>query len=309
MVELSVVIPVYNSEACLEELYRQLADVLRGHEHEVIFVNDQSADHSWSVIKRLCEKDASVTGISLRKNVGQDNAVLCGLRRARGNFVVIMDDDLQHSPYDIIALYDRCRSSDLDVVYAHFPVLREAFWKRAGSWLNGKLAEIVIAKPKRLYLSPFKVMRRAIVEEVIKYTGPFPYVDGLLLEVTRYVGQIDVPHRDRFQGDGHYDVSKSMLVFLRVATGFSVWPLRFSSYAGMTCSLIGFVLALFYLLQHVALRNHVEGWITLVILQLILGGLLLFSVGVVGEYLGRLYLNANGKPQSVVKELCGGGAE
>ena len=103
MVELSVVIPVYNSEACLEELYRQLADVLRGHEHEVIFVNDQSADHSWSVIKRLCEKDASVTGISLRKNVGQDNAVLCGLRRARGNFVVIMDDDLQHSPYDIIA--------------------------------------------------------------------------------------------------------------------------------------------------------------------------------------------------------------
>ena len=309
MVELSVVIPVYNSEACLEELYRQLADALRGQAYELILVNDQSTDHSWSVIKRLCGKDASITGVNLRKNAGQNNAILCGLRRARGAFVVVMDDDLQHSPYDIAALCGQCKSRDWDVCYAHFPVLKEALWKKAGSWLNGKLSEMVIAKPKHLYLSPFKVMRREIVEEVVKYTGPFPYVDGLILDVTHSVGQVDVQHRERYSGHGHYNMAKSALVFLRVATGFSIWPLRFSSYAGMTCALSGFVLALFYLGQYLFFKNHVEGWITLVILLLVLDGLLLFSVGVVGEYLGRLYLNASGKPQATVKELCGGGAK
>ena len=308
MVELSVVIPVYNSEACLEELHRQLADALRETSRELIFVNDASGDGSWQVIRRLCASDPTVTGISLRKNAGQDNAILCGLRRAHGRFVAVMDDDLQHSPYDLPALCETCRARELDVCYAHFPVIREAFWKRAGSWLNGKLTELVIAKPKRLYLSPFKVMRQEITAEVVNYTGAFPYIDGLILGVTHNVGQTDVQHHDRHCGTGNYGVAKSLLLFLRVATGFSVWPLRFSSCVGITFALLGFALALFYLLQYVFWNNRVEGWITLVILQLVLGGLLLFSIGVVGEYLGRLYLNCNGKPQATVKETCGGGA-
>jgi len=309
MVELSVVVPVYNSEACLEELNRQIADALSGIPHELILVDDQSSDGSWQVIRRLCQRDPTITGIGLRKNAGQDNAILCGLRRARGAFVAVMDDDLQHSPYDIPALYGRCKALDLDVCYARFPVIKEAWWKKAGSWLNGRLAEVVIAKPKHLYLSPFKVMRREIAEEVVKYTGPFPYVDGLILGVTRNVGQTDLPHNERYRGKGNYTMAKSVLVFLRVATGFSVWPLRFSSYLGITCSLCGFALALFYLIQYLFLKHRVEGWITLVIVQLVMGGLLLFSIGVVGEYLGRLYLNCSGKPQSTVKEICGGEAK
>ena len=126
MVELSVVIPVYNSEACLEELNRQVADALRGKVYELILVDDQSRDNSWTVIKGLCEKDRAVTGIHLRKNAGQDNAILCGLRRARGEFVVIMDDDLQHSPYDIPLLHEPFRTRDLDVCYARFSTSKHA---------------------------------------------------------------------------------------------------------------------------------------------------------------------------------------
>ncbi|HRR35035.1 MAG TPA: glycosyltransferase family 2 protein [Kiritimatiellia bacterium] len=236
MVELSVVIPVYNSEGCLEELQHQLGEALREIAHEVIYVDDQSTDASWATLRRLCAGDPSRVGVRLRKNAGQDNAILCGLRRARGAFVVVMDDDLQHAPSDIPALYAACRERDLDVCYARFRVLREAWWKRAGSWLNGKMAEWAIGKPRGLYLSPFKIMRREIAEAVGTNTGPFPYVDGLILSVTGQVGQIDVEHRLRHQGASTYTLGRSLLLFLRVATGFSVWPLRVASYAGMVCA-------------------------------------------------------------------------
>jgi undecaprenyl-phosphate 4-deoxy-4-formamido-L-arabinose transferase len=297
---------VYNSAECLEELNRQVAEALRGQAYELILVNDQSADNSWGVIKGLGATDKTVIGINLRKNAGQDNAILCGLRRARGAFVVVMDDDLQHSPYDIPLLHERCKAGDLDVCYARFSLNTHAWWKRAGSWLNGKLAEVVIAKPKHLYLSPFKIMRKEIVAEVIKYTGAFPYVDGLILNITHALGEVEAKHHVRYSGKSNFGLAKSMLVFMRVATGFSVWPLRFSACVGMVCSVIGFALSLFYLLQYMLCDRSVEGWVTLVILQLLIGGALLFSIGLVGEYLGRLYLNCNGKPQATIREICNG---
>lgn len=303
MVELSVIVPVFNSESCLEELARHVKNALQSGEYELILVDDQSTDNSWQVIRKLCDRDKSIIGIRLRKNAGQDNAILCGLRGSRGLFAAIMDDDLQHSPYDIPVLLEQCKTRNLDVCYAHFLEKKQAWWKNVGSWLNGKLADIVIAKPKYLYLSPFKVMRRDVVLDVIKYTGPFPYVDGLILGVTDSVGQVDVIHHERYMGAGNYGAVKSLLVFLRVATGFSIWPLRFSSCMGVGCAICGFALAFFYLLQYIFLNHRVEGWVTLVILQLVMGGLLLFAVGIVGEYLGRLYLNCNGKPQATVKEI------
>ncbi len=305
MVEISVVIPVYNGEPCLKELVRQTAEALRDYSHELILVDDQSTDGSWGVIRRLCESDQKLVGIRLRKNAGQDSAILCGLRQAQGLFCVIMDDDLQHAPADIPALYNQCRDHAWDVCYARFPARKHIWWKRVGSWITGKLAELVIAKPRHLYLSPFKIMRREIVAEIVKYTAAFPYVDGLILAITHNIGQIEVAHHERQLGQSTYGMTKSVVVFMRVATGFSVWPLRFSTCIGMACSLGAFFLALFYLAQYARSGHRVEGWITIVILLLLLGGLLLMSVGVVGEYLGRLYLNSNGKPQSTIKEVCG----
>ena len=306
MVEVSVVVPVYNSEACLEELARQVGDALRDRTYELVLVDDQSADASWRAIKGLCARDKRIIGVRIRKNAGQDSAILCGLRRTHGRHVAIMDDDLQHSPYDIPVLLEQCEAHEWDVCYARFATKKQAWWKNAGSWANDKLADWVIEKPRDLYLSPFKVVKKEIVDEVVKYTGAFPYVDGLILNITHTVGQKEVEHRERFCGESHYNVRKSVLVFLRVATGFSILPLRFASCLGIACSVCGFALALFYLLQHIFWDRRVEGWATLVILQLVIGGLLLFSVGVVGEYLGRLYLNSNGKPQATVKEVLNG---
>lgn len=306
MVALSVVIPVYNSEGCLDELHRQLVDALRSLSYELILVDDQSTDRSWTVIKGLSARDSAVTGIRLRKNAGQDNAILCGLRQAQGEYVVIMDDDLQHSPYDIPALLDACRTRDLDVCYARFPVRAHAGWKRVGSWFNGKLAELVIDKPRHLYLSPFKVVRGEVIREIVAYTGAFPYVDGMVLAVTQALGEVEVAHYERHQGSSNYTLAKSIWVFLRVATGFSVWPLRFSAGVGMLFALCGFILAAYYLLEYAFYDRHVEGWITIIIFQLVIGGLVMFSLGVIGEYLGRLYLNSNGKPQAAIRELCGG---
>lgn len=306
MVEISVVVPVYKSEECLEELHRQVADALAGVSYELILVDDESPDNSWGVIRRICAGNPSVVGIRLRKNSGQDNAILCGLRQAKGRFAAIMDDDLQHSPYDIPALRRACLDRSWDVCYAHFAVMRHAWWKRLGSWLNGKLAQLVIHKPKGLYLSPFKVVRREIVDEVVKYIGAYPYVDGLILNVTHTVGQIEAAHNERYKGRGNFGLARSLLIFMRVVTGFSVWPLRFSACFGLVLASCGFGLALFYVAQHFWGDHQVEGWATIVVLQLLIGGTLLVSIGLVGEYLGRLYLNCNGKPQATVRERCNG---
>jgi glycosyltransferase involved in cell wall biosynthesis len=297
-----VVVPVYKSEGGLVELYQQVSEALRGKHYELILVDDQSPDGSWTAIKKLCESDPSVVGIRLRKNAGQDCALMSGLRYVCGAFAVIMDDDLQHSPRDIPRLLEACVAHDWDVCYAHFVSFKHVWWKRMGSWLNGKLAEIVIDKPTHIYLSPFKVLRREIVEEVVRYTGPFPYVDGLILNVTHRLGHIDATHNPRYQGESNFGFTKSVKVFMRLMTGFSIWPLRFSARVGMWFALSGFALALFYLVQYVLWEHRVEGWMTIVCLQLIIGGILLLSIGLVGEYLGRLYLTCNGKPQSTISE-------
>lgn len=302
MVDISVVVPVYKSEGGLAELYQQVKDALRGKSYELILVDDQSPDGSWEAIKKLCKSDPSVVGIRLRKNAGQDSAIMSGLRYVRGTFAVIMDDDLQHSPYDIPHLLEACLTRDWDVCYAHFISIKHVWWKRIGSWLNGRLAKIVIDKPTDIYLSPFKVLRREIVEEVVRYTGPFPYVDGLILNVTHRLGHVDATHNPRYHGVSNFGLTKSVKVFMRLMTGFSIWPLRFSARVGMWFALFGFALAFFYLIQYLLWEHRVEGWMTIVCLQLIIGGILLLSIGMVGEYLGRLYLTCNGKPQSTVSE-------
>lgn len=304
MVEISVVVPVYNSEDCLSELNRTMVAALHGRfTFELILVNDQSLDNSWQVIARLAEENPTVVGINLRKNSGQDNAIMCGLAHAQGNYVVIMDDDLQHSPFDIPILYNECKSRNLDICYGRYWVSKQAVWKTLGSWLNGKLAEVVISKPAKLYLSPYKIICRDVVQEIIKNPGPFPYVDGLIFSITQNVGQTDIKRHARFSGESNYNFHKSLLVFLKLATGFSVVPLRISSGIGMFCSIAGFILATYYLINYFISAHEVEGWTTLSVLILIIGGATLFSLGVIGEYLGRAYLHINGKPQYVIREI------
>lgn len=164
--KISIVIPVYNSEEIVFELSRQTKDAMEDSNYELIFINDNSSDGSWEKIQQLAGSHRYITGINLRKNYGQDNAITAGLRFSSGEYVGIMDDDLQHAPGDIIKLYEKCRKG-YDVCYANFVREKQAFWKNAGSWLNGKFAEILLNKPRGIYLSPFQIIKKEVIEQVV----------------------------------------------------------------------------------------------------------------------------------------------
>jgi glycosyltransferase involved in cell wall biosynthesis len=303
---LSVVVPAYRSEDCLAELAARVEEACReANEHyELILVNDSSPDRTWGVIEELSARDPAIVGINLRKNFGQDNAIMAGLNAARGECVIIMDDDLQHDPADIPALVEKLREG-YDVVYAKYSKDHQALWKNLGSWLNGKMAEVVLDKPKDVYLSPYKVIAAPVVEEVVQYGGPYPYVDGLLFRTTSRMTQIPVKHHPRFRGESTYTFWKSVGVWARLSTNFSVVPLRLATIFGALIAAAGLVTAAAFLvlrLRHPEIAQSAVGWASLAVSVLVLGGLQLVTLGVMGEYIGRMHLNLNNRPQFVIRE-------
>lgn len=301
MKEISIVIPVYNSHECVAELSRQIKDALKGIDYEQIMVNDCSKDSSWDEIQKEASQNPNLLGINLRKNGGQDSAILTGLNYASGNWIIIMDDDLQHSPYDIPKLYEEAKKG-FDVVYANFETKKQKLWKNLGSWFNGKISEIAIQKPKEIYLSPFKIVSKGVVSEMIKFNNLFPYIDGLIFQVTRNIIQIDIEHHKRELGKSNYNLIKSIKVFFRMLFGFSTMPLNLASWTGFFSAAIGFALAIFYFVEFLLGKADVTGWTTIVILILILGGLILVALGIIGKYLGQVYLTVNNQPKFIVKE-------
>ncbi len=213
--KISIVIPVYNSEDCLFQLNSEIERALAVfRDYELILVNDKSTDNSWGKISDICSLNEKATGINLIKNAGQDHALLKGLRRASGSYIVVMDDDLQHSPADIVQLYMECKKG-FDICYARFPVKKQSVWKNFGSWLNGKLAEELLNKPGEIYLSPFKIIKKTVVDEVLCFPTLFPYLDAILLRITSSLCQVEITHHPRYKGKGNYTFIKSLFVFVR----------------------------------------------------------------------------------------------
>jgi polyisoprenyl-phosphate glycosyltransferase len=301
--KISIVIPVYNSQDCLLALNTEIEKAFVAFvDYELILVNDKSTDNSWEIITKICQINSNAIGINLRKNFGQDNALLAGLRHATGSYTVIMDDDLQHAPSDIIKLYTKCKQG-YDVCYAKFPVKQQKLWKNLGSWLNGKLSEKLLDKPKEIYLSPFKIIKKAAVDEVIKFPGTFPYIDATILAITSNLTQIEVEHHPRYTGTGNYNFIKSVLVFIKHATNYSIYPLRLVLVVGFCSAILSFILGFYYLMDYFFSDNRVEGWITIIILLIFFGGMILMSLGLIGEYVGRNFLSTNGKPQFIIETI------
>jgi glycosyltransferase involved in cell wall biosynthesis len=302
----SVVVPVYNSEDCLGELVQRLTKEFtrNGMSHEIILVNDGSRDRSWAKITELAARYDTICGINLRMNFGQDCALMAGLRATTGKTVVIMDDDLQHDPADVEKLVQMVEGG-FDVSYARFPRKRQALWKNLGSWVNDKAANIVLKKPHDIYLSPYKAIAREVVEEILKYDGPYPYVDGLIFRVTNRIAQVDVEHHSRYAGRSNYNLARSIMVWLRLATSFSLAPLRLATYLGFVFASVGVVLALYYTLEKFLTPDEPLGWASLVVSILVLGGVQLACLGLIGEYLGRVFIHLNRQPQYVVKDTVG----
>ncbi len=300
-VDVSVVVPVYRSQAILPNLVRRLNSSLAGRAHEILLVHDCGPDDSWSVIEQISRENTSVRGINLRRNVGQHNALMAGLNFARGNVIVTIDDDLQHAPEDIPKLVGEIeRGSDL--CYAAFRKRRHAIWKRMGSKLNDALAVLLLDKPKGLYLSPFKAMRREVRDEVIKYGGPSVYLDGLLLSVTSNITSIEVDHHSRADGDGGYTFRRSVSLLLKMSTISSILPLRLATLAGFVLAGLGGLLVIGFIAQRFIWNAMPVGWTSIVVTALILGGVQLVAIGIIGEYVGRIFLEIRKRPQFTVAQ-------
>jgi len=306
IIEISVVIPVYRSEEGLPRLLQRLSETLPRHfrSFEAILVVDGSPDQSFEVLRDLAPTYPFLQALELRKNVGQDNAIMAGLARARGELIAIMDDDLQHDPDDIPALADKVREG-WDACFAQFRIRKHAWWKNLGSRFNGRIASILLGKPGDLYLSPFKVLSRGLVREIITYRGPYPYVDGLIVLNSSRLTQIPVEHHPRATGQGNYNMRRSLRVWLKLATGFSIYPLRAISFLGFLSSLLSMIGGMWILVQHITIGYRVEGWTSLMVTGTFLGGIQLVCLGMIGEYVGRAYLLAAGHPIYSIRDSVG----
>ncbi len=300
---LSIVIPVYRSAAILprliEEIHAALARLQGISGYEVILVNDASPDASWDAIRRLAAADDRVRGINLRRNAGQHNAVMAGLNHVRGDFVVTMDDDLQHPPAAIGALVDALRQG-YDVCYTRYLNRKHPLWKQVGSRFNDWMATRLIGKPRGLYLSSFRGMWREVADELVKYDGPYAYVDGLIVDVTSSITSIDIVHQARHEGESNYTFGRLVSLWLKMATSFSLLPLRLATYLGFLLAGVSAVMVVFVAAMKWMHPDYPAGWASIMATLLLIGGIQTLCIGMIGEYLGRTYLKLNGKRQFVV---------
>ncbi|MBO0737607.1 MAG: glycosyltransferase family 2 protein [Alphaproteobacteria bacterium] len=301
---LSIVIPVYNGADSIAELVSTLEELSIDGGHEIVLVNDGSPDNSLEICRELVARArVPITLVSLARNYGEHNAVMAGLRHASGAHVITMDDDLQNPPEEVRRLLAFAQRSGKEVVYTCYADKRHAMWRNLGSRFANRVADFVLEKPKGLYLSSFRCMSAFVVREITSYKGPFPYVDGLILQVTQDFGQLMVQHLPRAAGRSNYTMRRLLRLWTSMFVNFSVMPLRLSTITGFILSGLG-AIAGAMVVAEALIYSPPAGWASLMATVLLLSGVQLVILGIVGEYLGRLYLTANGKPQSVVKEVC-----
>lgn len=302
--DLSIVIPVYNSEKTIGILVGRLQSLLRGRlEFDIILVNDCSADHSLSVLMDIFDRYDNVKVVNLSRNFGEHGAVMAGLNLARGAYVITMDDDLQNPAEEALKLIGEAEKG-YDVVYAQYLVKRQSLLRNAGSEVNDLMARLLIKKPRGMKLNSFRLIRSYVVKEVIKYKAPYPYIDGLILRVTRNLGTVTVEHRERQVGRSNYTFKKLVGLWLNGFLNFSIAPLRLFVYAGCLFAAAGFLSAIAIVLDTLILRSEVPGWTSLITSTLVFSGIQLLSIGMMGEYIGRMFLTQNMTPQYVVKDVA-----
>jgi undecaprenyl-phosphate 4-deoxy-4-formamido-L-arabinose transferase len=304
---ITIVIPVYKGESTIGPLVDRLTAVLNTHALQIVLVNDGSPDNSDKVCRSLWQRDpAIITYVKLAKNFGEHNAVMAGLRHARGDYAVIMDDDFQNPPEEVTRLIDHACSNDYDVVYTFYARKHHHWFRNLGSRFNDWVATFMLNKPRDLYLSSFKCLSRFVVGEIIKYTGPYPYLDGLALRATRNIGTIEVRHEPRREGQSGYTLRKLVRLWLNMFVNFSVMPLRVSTLMGLLASGVGFVMGLWVIVEKILDPTIQAGWSSVIVAIFVFSGVQLMMLGLAGEYLGRLFLSSNQTPQYVVREVLDG---
>ncbi|HEV2265498.1 MAG TPA: glycosyltransferase family 2 protein [Stellaceae bacterium] len=301
---LSIVIPVYNGAQTIEALVAALQALSVPGGHEIVLVNDGSPDNSLEICRGLVARTpVPITLVDLARNFGEHNAVMAGLREARGAHIITMDDDLQNPPAEVLRLLEHAQRSGADVVYARPIEKHHTGWRNLGSRFTNHVADFVLDKPKGLYLSSFRCISAFAAQQAIAYEGPFPYIDGLLLQVTQRVESLAVEHLPRPHGSSNYTLRRLVRLWLNMFVNFSVMPLRVSTFTGIGLSILGLVGAAWAAVSALFLEKTPPGWASLTVAVMLLSGVQLLILGLVGEYLGRLYLTVNRRPQAIVRTV------
>src|SRR5271163_848009 len=300
---LSIVVPVYNGAQTVGTLVQALAGLEIAGGHEIVLVVDGSPDDSLAVCRRLAAEHAlPITVVNHSRNYGEHNAVMSGLRHASGAYMITMDDDLQNPPEEVKRLYEHARDHDYDVVYTYYATKHHARWRNLGSAFHNRVADFLLDKPKGLYLSSFRCISAFVAGQIVGYDGPFPYVDGLILQTTKSIGRLQVSHLPRAEGRSNYTLRRLLRLWLSMALHFSVMPLRVATLFGLVMSVLGF-LGLIEVVIEALLGESPSGWGSTLVIVLLFSGAQLLMLGVAGEYLGRLFLTVNKRPQAIVRDV------
>lgn len=303
MIKISITIPCYKSEQTITKVVDEITKEMKKHKkynYEVILVNDGSSDNTFKVIKELANADKHILSIDLAKNFGQSSALLAAYSRASGDYIVTMDDDGEHSPSDIFTLVNKLEEG-YDYVCAEFVEYHHSLYKRIGSKFNYWFLSFLMDIPKGTILSSFNIMRRYVMDEIIKYPNPKPYVDGMVWAITNKVTSVPIEHGYRYAGESGYNLKNSIMLWLNGVTSYSIKPLRVASLFGFVFAIIGFIMMIVVILRKL-LYSEIEGWTSLFSLLLFVGGFIMIFLGLIGEYVGRGYMINNHIPQYVIRE-------
>ncbi|MDY2699321.1 MAG: glycosyltransferase family 2 protein [Lachnospiraceae bacterium] len=310
---ISYVIPCYRSQATLPgvvEEIQQTMKKLEQYEYEIVLVNDCSPDDTFDTIRKLCEENDNITGINLAKNFGQHSALMAGFHYAKGEIVICLDDDGQ-TPADEADKLIAGIEQGADVVYAKYIHKHHSGFRNWGSHVNELMTRVMLGKPKDLYLSSYFAARRFVIEEIIRYEYAYPYVIGLVLRSTKNIVNVEVEHRDRQAGASGYTLGKLLGLWFNGFTAFSVKPLRIATVTGAGCALVGFAYGIYTIIKKIFINppGLVTGFSALMSVMVFMGGMLMLMMGLIGEYMGRMYISMNNSPQYVIREIAGKGLE
>ena len=302
---LSFVIPCYRSEKTIELVIDELKKTVKErpeYDYEIIAVNDNSPDLVYEVLKRLAQKDHKIKIVNLARNMGKHSAVMAGYSYAKGDYIVNLDDDYQSPAYELWKLIELLENQACDVATAVYYQKKEKFYKRFGSDINLWMTRILLDKPEDIRMENFSAMRKYVCDEIIKYKNPYPYLEGLILRVTKNVSSVPMEQRDRAdENPSGFTLKKSLSLFINGLTAFSVKPLRISSLLGITFAIVGFLFGVSIIIKKIVDPSIAIGYSSIMAIILFSSGLTMLLLGLIGEYLGRIYICINESPQYVIK--------
>ncbi len=303
--KISFVIPCYRSEKMIGKVIEEINTTMEGmpqHTYEVVLVNDCSPDNTFGAIKALGEQYPFVKGINLARNFGQHAALMAGFHYVTGDVVVCLDDDGQ-TPADEVGKLLEKMEEGYDVVYAKYEHKQHSAFRNLGSKVNEIMTRFMLGKPKELYISSYFAAKRFVIDDVIRYENSFPYVIGLVLRATKHITNVVVNHRDREEGTSGYTLKKLLGLWFNGFTAFSVKPLRIATFMGGASAFAGFAYGIYTVLKKLILPDVPVGFSAIMSAIVIFGGMIMLMLGMIGEYIGRIYISLNSAPQYVIRDV------